>query len=527
MLINSTIQTYIYILLLITEHIQRFVLMLYKMHPKLKSSEKKRMDFVKLEELPRPSASFSHGADAKAFKSYKVRSTHDCGVGSDVSAICFSPNSESSEVAVASGSIIQICGVDFGKIEQRVNWSKHKNMVTCLSYRRDGKLLLAGDADGHANIYDVDVSRSIIRRLRGHEGKLTCAVFVPDNTRVVTGSEDQTVKVWDIPTGQVVGSLRGHSDSVRCLVSIGESSVISGGSDGNLCVWDLSNCGGDLTSTPTVKVNHGAPIERFAVFSSGALLFSIGGGIVNLWDIGTMALIKTYDSKHTKPVTGAVVSPCGDFIATSSFDQTIKITRIDKWLVVASFTSPSPITAFSWNNCSMLIGLETGTVQLRQRKISATPTPYTSVRYYQTLNEDSSAPSSSTSTVNYMLRKFEYRKLFDFVVQSTPKGRLAMAVVDELSQRGGLEAALRNRSLVEIIQIVDWCGRNFVIDSRCSLTLVNSVFTKLVELNARTFAQPSQELRTAVMRLSGRLGTEATVQLKAVATIGLLEAVMV
>ena len=488
------------------------------------------MDFVKLQELPRISASYSHSVDSRTFKTFKVRSSQETGGSSDVTALCFCPTSGSSELAVACGSLVQIFGVEFSSIEQRVNWSKHKNTVTCLAYRKDGKLLIAGDADGHANIYDVSVSKSIIRRLRGHDGKISSAAFVPDNIRVATAGDDQTVKIWDIPTGQVISSLRGHVDAVKCLVTVGETAIISAGADGRIVYWDLRSY------SEVLSVSHGGPVERLAMFGSGALMFSVGGGIVRLWDVRTMTEVKdSVSSKHTKPVTSLVVSECGDFVASSSFDMTVKITRVSTWEVVASFTAPLPVTAMAWSGDALVSGFENGSWQLRQRRMGSVPqTVVTSdpsdslARYYKTTTI-SSGPSKE-STVNFMLRKFEYRKLWDFVVQSNPKTRLALAIVDELSQRGGLEAGLRNRPIVELTQAVDWCARNLTADSRCSMALVCQVLDVLVRTNSGAFASLQNEagqkaLLGAVKVLHNILGQETTIQLKALSALGLIEAV--
>ena len=40
----------------------------------------------------------------------------------------------------------------------------------------------------------------------------------PDGRRVVSASDDKTLKVWDIETGKCVATLKGHSDDVRCGV---------------------------------------------------------------------------------------------------------------------------------------------------------------------------------------------------------------------------------------------------------------------------------------------------------------------
>ena len=41
----------------------------------------------------------------------------------------------------------------------------------------------------------------------------------PDGRRVVSGSQDETLKVWDVETGECVATLEGHSERVRCAAS--------------------------------------------------------------------------------------------------------------------------------------------------------------------------------------------------------------------------------------------------------------------------------------------------------------------
>ncbi len=61
-----------------------------------------------------------------------------------------------------------------------------------------------GRADGHA-----------LLELKGHTGEVTSVAFSPDGTRIVTGSEDQTAKVWDARTGTPLLELKGHTGQVH------------------------------------------------------------------------------------------------------------------------------------------------------------------------------------------------------------------------------------------------------------------------------------------------------------------------
>jgi U3 small nucleolar RNA-associated protein 15 len=491
------------------------------------------MDFVKLKELPKLSASINEDKDTQWFKAYKKRSEQSCGIGSDVNSMCFTPGSDA-ELAVACGSKLTVYNVGFSTVSESSNWGKHKNLISCLAYRKDGKLLIAADNDGHANIYDVSVTKSIIRRLRGHDGPILATTFCADGTRVATGGQDQRVKIWDVPTGQIHMNLGGHSDSIRALVPVGENGLISAGADGKVIQWDIRGPAGEKIS----EVSHGSPIEKIAMFESGALLFTIGGGICRLWDLRTMKEVRDpQQTKHTKPVTGAVVSACGDFLATSSFDMTVKMIRICNWEVVASYQSPSAVTAMAWQGHSLVYGSESGCWILRQRRIAeAAPevaedvTKTDDTRYYSTV--DLSAQSRSVKTkesqADFLFRKFEYRKLVDWILETGVAPSMGMAVVDELIQRGGLEAALRNRPVKELTRIIDWANRSLLSDPRCSVRLVAQVVDTLVVSNARTFASPenAEALIKAVSVLHNKLGTEYTLQMRATQLAGLIESVV-
>ena len=49
--------------------------------------------------------------------------------------------------------------------------------------------------------------------------QVNCVAVFPDGRRVVSGSGDKTLKVWDIATGECVATLEGHSNTVRCAAS--------------------------------------------------------------------------------------------------------------------------------------------------------------------------------------------------------------------------------------------------------------------------------------------------------------------
>ena len=78
--------------------------------------------------------------------------------------------------------------------------------------------------------------------LKGHSEDVYSVSFSPDGKRIVSGSEDNTLKVWDAQTGKETLTLKGHSSSVNSVsFSPDGNRIVSGSTDKTVKVWDLSS----------------------------------------------------------------------------------------------------------------------------------------------------------------------------------------------------------------------------------------------------------------------------------------------
>ncbi|KAJ3114266.1 SCF ubiquitin ligase complex subunit cdc4 [Phlyctochytrium bullatum] len=108
----------------------------------------------------------------------------------------------------------------------RQNWNKGRcktisfpghgtNVVTCLQF--DDEKIVSGSDDTTIHVYDVNNGR-LLKKLKGHEGGVWALQYWNDT--LVSGSTDRTVRVWDLETGRCSHIFDGHTSTVRCLMIV-------------------------------------------------------------------------------------------------------------------------------------------------------------------------------------------------------------------------------------------------------------------------------------------------------------------
>ena len=113
--------------------------------------------------------------------------------------------------------------------------------------------------------------------IQGHEFPVDCVVALADG-RVVSGSSDNTLRVWNPDTGECLQVLQGHECSVMCVVALADGRVVSGSRDRTLRLWDVysGQCLGraamrsPVMGIPIANPNHIVACDeagRFRTFS--------------------------------------------------------------------------------------------------------------------------------------------------------------------------------------------------------------------------------------------------------------------
>ena len=113
-----------------------------------------------------------------------------------------------------------------------------KGYVFDMTYSNDGSLFAAGGTIG-VWLYDARTGKEL-NLLLGHTDGVTSVAFSPDNSLLASGSNDNTIKIWNLKSGALKLTLLGHTDAVRSVTfSQDGQKLISGGSDELIRFWDV------------------------------------------------------------------------------------------------------------------------------------------------------------------------------------------------------------------------------------------------------------------------------------------------
>ena len=185
-----------------------------------------------------------------------------------------------------------------------------------MAFSPDGRRIISGSSDNTLRLWDATSGREVLT-LKGHTGFVCSVTFSPDGKRIVSGSDygDNTLKVWDATTGQETLTLKGHIGRVSSVAfSPDGKRIVSAGGDG-LKVWDATNG----KETLTLK-----NVGSVAFSPDGKRIVGGEGTTLKVWDATSGQETLTLWG-HTGGVHCVAFSPDGRRIVSGSSDNTLKV----------------------------------------------------------------------------------------------------------------------------------------------------------------------------------------------------------
>jgi WD40 repeat protein len=188
----------------------------------------------------------------------------------------------------------------------------------------DGTRIVTGSADNTLRVWDVNTGQPVGPPLTGHTDTVWKVAFSPDGRRIASGGADKTVRVWDAATGQPVGPpLTGHTEAVWSVAfSPDGRRIASGGADKTVRVWDAAT--GQPVGQPLT--GHTDQVNSVAFSPDGTRIVSGGADkTVRVWDAATGQPVGQPLTGHTDQVNSVAFSPDGTRIVSGGADKTVRV----------------------------------------------------------------------------------------------------------------------------------------------------------------------------------------------------------
>jgi WD40 repeat protein/serine/threonine protein kinase len=196
----------------------------------------------------------------------------------------------------------------------------HRHAVTSLALSLDGSRAVSTSKDRTLKVWDMPSGRCV-ETLRGHEGSVWAVWLTEDGGYALTGGQDRTMRFWDLSSGRCLRTFHGHRGAVWSVTLTSDRRhAWSASWDRTLRLWEVAT-GRCLR----ILKGHEAEVNRILLSPDERLALSASwDGTVGVWDTATgkwRQLLKG----HTGPVWSACWSPDGTLALSGGEDKTLRL----------------------------------------------------------------------------------------------------------------------------------------------------------------------------------------------------------
>lgn len=257
----------------------------------------------------------------------------------------------------------------------------HVNPINCVDISPDGKHVVTGSMDRDdtemfnivtfrtdtvtddqtIRIWDVDSGQEC-NYLERYASSINSVAFSPDGKYIVSTSKDQTIRIWDFVTGRIVKTFYGYTGRfLQASFSPDGKRIVSASDDKTIRIWNVDS--GEQLMTFD---GHRDVVNSVCFSPDGKHIASASRDkTVRIWDIDSGEQLEVFDG-HREDVNSVCFSPDGKHVVSASLDKTIRVWDADKDYEVVPHGHDCVINTVSFNNdCTRILSAsDDGTVKI-------------------------------------------------------------------------------------------------------------------------------------------------------------------
>ncbi|HEY9641885.1 MAG TPA: AAA-like domain-containing protein [Coleofasciculaceae cyanobacterium] len=197
---------------------------------------------------------------------------------------------------------------------------RHQDSVYSVAFNPDGWRIVSGSGDKTVRLWNLQ-GQPIGQPFQGHQDYVTSVAFSLDGQKIVSGSRDKTVRLWNLQSQPIGQPFQGHQDYVTSVAfSPDGQKIVSGSIDNTVRLWNLQ---GQPIGQPFQ--GHQSYVYSVAFSPDGQKIVS--GSVdktVRLWNLQSQPIDQLFRG-HQGYLTSVAFSPDGQKIVSGSRDKTVRL----------------------------------------------------------------------------------------------------------------------------------------------------------------------------------------------------------
>ncbi len=203
--------------------------------------------------------------------------------------------------------------------------------VLSVAFSLDNTMIISGGAENTVRIWDFE-KEECMKCFAQHTAAVNSVKFSYNGRLAASASDDKSIKIWDVESAKCIYTFLHDGEVNHVRFSHNDKFVLSGSNDNTVKIWDIKE--GKLAHTFT---EHGSDVLSLDISKDDKYVVSAGLYAIEIWEIETMESYQTIELPEKKLTTSVVFSPDSKFVYSGDVSTTVSKWDVKTGKLVETF----------------------------------------------------------------------------------------------------------------------------------------------------------------------------------------------